>query len=130
MRAAATRFAGSNRFDAVVIYLLIGVIVVSMLLQAAFAIQGGASADWRLIAGPLASLLGPLGISPKQGEGFFYWKHVIAILGFLAYIPGSKHRHMFFAAPNIYLRSLAPKGLSPPPPAPPTSSRSGHDLRP
>jgi Fe-S oxidoreductase len=121
------RFAGSNRFDAAVIYLLIGAIVVSMLLQAAFAIQAGASAQWRPVAGALASLLRPLGVSPNQGEGLFYWTHVIAILGFLVYIPGSKHRHMFLAAPNIYLRSLAPKGLSPAPPlpAPPTPSPIG-----
>ena len=119
------RFAGSNQTDAIVIYLLIGSIVVSMLLQAAFAIRAGAPAQWRPVAGAVAYLLAPVNVPPKQGEGFFYWAHVAAILGFLVYIPGSKHRHMFLALPNIYLRSLTPKGLSPPPPASPTSSAPG-----
>ncbi|MEY3308292.1 MAG: hypothetical protein RLZZ413_2330, partial [Pseudomonadota bacterium] len=45
-----------------------------------------------------------------------YWLHVFAILGFLIYIPGSKHRHMFLAAPNVYMRDLGPKGALPAPP--------------
>lgn len=116
------RFAGSNQSDAVVIYLLIGAIVVSMLLQAAFAIRAGAPTQWRPVAGAMAYLLAPVNVPAKEGEGFFYWAHVAAILGFLVYIPGSKHRHMFLAAPNIYLRSLAPKGLSPPPDRPTASA--------
>src|SRR6202012_5823250 len=119
------RFAGSNQTDAIIIYLLIGAIVASMLLQAAFAIRAGAPTRWRPVAGAVASLLAPLNVPVKGGEDFFYWAHVAAILGFLVYIPGSKHRHMFLAAPNIYLRRLGPKGLSPPSPEAPTSSAAG-----
>ena len=43
--------------------------------------------------------------------------HIAAILAFLVYIPGSKHRHIFTAIPNIFFRSLKPKGLLPPPPS-------------
>jgi Fe-S oxidoreductase len=108
------RFAGSNQTDALIIYLLIGAIVASMLFGAAFAILGGAPAGWRPVSGALAKLAAMSGIEADAGEHFFYWVHVAAILCFLIYIPGSKHRHMFLAAPNVYLRSLAPKGLSPP----------------
>ena len=45
-----------------------------------------------------------------------YWTHIGAVLGFLAYIPGSKHRHMFTAIPNIFFRDLGPRGALPAPP--------------
>ena len=40
------RFEGSNQRDAVIIYVLIEAIVLSMLMQAAFAILGGAPSGW------------------------------------------------------------------------------------
>jgi Fe-S oxidoreductase len=48
-------------------------------------------------------------LSPEAaGTGFetFYWIHILAILGFLVYIPGSKHLHLLAAAPNVFLKSL------------------------
>jgi Fe-S oxidoreductase len=36
-----------------------------------------------------------------------YWVHLVTILGFLVYIPGSKHLHLLAAVPNVFLRSLA-----------------------
>jgi Fe-S oxidoreductase len=48
-------------------------------------------------------------LSPKAARaGFeiFYWIHILTILGFLVYIPGSKHLHLLAAAPNVFLKSL------------------------
>ena len=76
---------------------------------------------WRLAAGerrPRHALTGA-GLTPQGAAGLragATWVHMLAILGFLAYIPGSKHRHMFTAIPNIFFRSLAPRGVLPPPP--------------
>lgn len=110
------RFKGSSSVDAAIIYVLILSIVASLLLEAAARILGGASGEWRPVASALADLLGNLGL-PAQATGtIFYWLHVGAILAFLIYIPGSKHRHMFLAAPNIYFRSLEPRGLIAPVP--------------
>jgi len=36
-----------------------------------------------------------------------YWIHMLTILGFLIYIPGSKHLHLLAAVPNVYLKPLA-----------------------
>ena len=107
------RFRGSNSRDAVIIYLLILTIVLSMLFQTAFAILDGAPAAWRPVTGILANLLQSLGAGAQPGWGIAYWLHIGAILGFLIYIPGSKHRHMFLAAPNVFWRNLRPRGLSP-----------------
>ncbi|SMC98243.1 Fe-S oxidoreductase [Desulfocicer vacuolatum DSM 3385] len=36
----------------------------------------------------------------------FYFIHMLTILGFLIYIPGSKHLHLLAAAPNVFLKPL------------------------
>ncbi len=116
------RFEGSNATDATIIYVLIAAIVVSMLGEAAAAIvaDAGENASWRPVSRVLAELLTVAGVSPQVAalwESLAYWVHVGAILVFLVYIPGSKHRHMFLAGPNVYLRSLEPRGQQPAPPA-------------
>jgi Fe-S oxidoreductase len=112
------RFQGSNRGDALLIYLLVFGVVITMLMEFAFQIAAGenASAAWRPVTSTIAGALTALGISNEQahtGQEIFYWAHVIVILSFLMYIPGSKHRHMFTAGPNIFMRSLEPKGRLP-----------------
>ncbi len=114
-----SRFRGSNTLDATFIYLLIAGVVLTMLLQAAFAIAAGhnAAAPWRPLSRQIAALLAALGVGGEgavRGEQVFYWAHVCVILGFLIYLPGSKHRHMVLAAINVYFRSLQPKGTLPP----------------
>jgi Fe-S oxidoreductase len=116
------RFKGSNALDAWVIYLLIVAIIVSMLLEAGFRIGAGDAAlgAWRPVSRAVADLLQAMGVTAAaaaSGQRAAYWTHVCAILVFLAYIPGSKHRHMFLAAPNVYFRNLAPKGQLPPAPS-------------
>jgi heterodisulfide reductase subunit C len=39
-----------------------------------------------------------------------WWMHLIGILGFIMYLPFSKHLHIFLAFPNAYLSSENPKG--------------------
>ena len=116
-----TRFRGSNSHDAGTIYGLIGLIVLSMLAEAAFGIVAGQqSGAWRPVASLVAAALRSAGVSPQAawaGRETFFWVHVMAILSFAIYLPGSKHRHMMTAGPNVYFRSLGPKGQSPDVPA-------------
>lgn len=64
---------------------------------------------------PISSLLTPLltGIS-NSGlvfiERFCWWIHIVGILGFLNYLPYSKHFHIILAFPNTYFSNLKPKG--------------------
>ncbi len=49
-------------------------------------------------------------LTPQQvfiGYETAYWLHMATILGFLVYIPGSKHLHLLAAAPNVFLKPLA-----------------------
>jgi Fe-S oxidoreductase len=61
------------------------------------------------VSGVLVSFLGLDTLSPPQvvaGYEISYWIHITTILGFLIYIPGSKHLHLLAAAPNVFLKSL------------------------
>lgn len=39
-----------------------------------------------------------------------WWLHIVGILGFLNYVPYSKHLHIFLSFPNTYYMRLKPKG--------------------
>lgn len=75
-------------------------------------------------------------------ERFCWWFHIIGILGFLNYLPYSKHFHILLAFPNVWYSKLKPKTemanmprvtaevksmLDPsvPPPAPPAEPTNG-----
>ena len=62
------RFRGSNTLDATLIYLLIAAVVLTMLLQAAFAIAAGhdAAAPWRPVSRQIAALLTALGAQWRE----------------------------------------------------------------
>ena len=108
------RFEGSNEGDAAIILGLIAAVALGMLLQTAcLALGGDRSAPWRPISSALAQLLLAAGMTvpaAAAGATAFAWLHMLAILAFLVYIPGSKHLHVFAGIPNVYLRDLAPAG--------------------
>lgn len=61
------------------------------------------------VSGPTAALLRLDGLSAsgiRIGYEISYWIHMATILGFLIYIPGSKHLHLLAAAPNVFLKRL------------------------
>jgi len=116
------RFEGSSGRDALIIYCLVVGVVGAMLLEFACGILAGKdpSASWHPVASALATGLGRVGFTPARaatGQVVFYWIHVAAILAFLVYIPGSKHRHIFTAIPNIFFRNRKAKGFLTAPPA-------------
>jgi len=41
---------------------------------------------------------------------FFWWIHTLVILGFLVYVPFSKHLHILGAIPNVFFRRFRPIG--------------------
>lgn len=59
--------------------------------------------------GPL--LFGHLGdASVMSIERFGWWLHLFTVLGFLCYLPYSKHLHILLAFPNTWYARLTPKG--------------------
>ena len=68
-----------------------------------------------LLSQPLANALGIVSLSPDSayvGQEVFYWMHLLLVLGFLMFIPNSKHLHILAAAPNIFFKHLGtPKAM-------------------
>jgi Fe-S oxidoreductase len=111
------RFAGSNFTDAFLIYGLVLAVVLGMVMESAFGLAASeTTSSWRPLSSAIASRLIAAGFGGERAVGgadFSYWLHIAAVLGFLIYIPGSKHRHMLTAGPNIFFRNLKGKGILP-----------------
>ncbi len=98
------RFRGSHLGEADLILALIATIVISLLLWHASRIALHLNEwpkGWAPVSNVLSNLFGP-NQATKVLERVFVWIHVLTILGFLAYLPRSKHLHIFVAAINVW----------------------------
>jgi Fe-S oxidoreductase len=103
----------SHAMDAVVILGLITVLIIAFYGLQILAPKPG----FTPIADVLRALTlrdGPVGKDAHSlAYGFFHWLHNIVVLGFLAYIPYSKHLHVVTALPNLFFREERVKGRIP-----------------
>src|SRR6202012_1595653 len=107
-----TRFEGSHLGEADLILGLIATIAVSLLLWHACRIALGLN-EWPSGWAPVSNLLSHLfadNQTTRVLERVFVWIHVLTILGFLAYLPRSKHLHIFVAAVNVWFGRTRAKG--------------------
>ena len=105
------RFRGSHMEEADRILLAILGIVTTLLLWNASRIALG-FAD-HPAAAPVADALSGLfggGRGTEVAERVLVWSHLLIVLGFLTYLPRSKHLHIITAAPNVYLAKNQPRG--------------------
>jgi Fe-S oxidoreductase len=108
------RFKGSHLREADYILLWISAIILTLwgIKSTAIAISGGGgSKDFYFISNAISNLW--TGLSPstlKTINYSFLWAHVSLILGFLVYIPYSKHLHIFTSEPNVFFSSTKPRG--------------------
>jgi Fe-S oxidoreductase len=58
----------------------------------------------------IAAIVGTLLLLHATDEPVFAWAHVLLILGFLAYLPHSKHLHIATAALNVYFGRTRSRG--------------------
>jgi Fe-S oxidoreductase len=110
------RFRGSHLGEADLILALIATIVISLLLWHATRIALHLN-EWPKAWSPISNALSHLfadNQATKVLERAFVWIHVLTILTFLAYLPRSKHLHIFVAAINVwYGRTRAGGRLEP-----------------
>lgn len=105
------RFRGSHLDEADRILLMITAIVVSLLLWQAARIALGLTEVEGPVSGWLASAFDGLGaVALERTERALVWIHLLLVLGFLVYLPGSKHLHIVTAAPNVWLAKAGPAG--------------------
>jgi Fe-S oxidoreductase len=106
------RFKGSHLREADLILALIATIAITLLLWHASSIALGLN-DWPKSWSPVSPALSHIfgrGEATKVLERAFVWAHVLTILFFLAYLPRSKHLHIFSAAFNVWFGRTAPGG--------------------
>ncbi len=103
----------SGQLDATFILILIMLVVVAM-----FGENISLIAEHNFILKPyeihpVAAWLSPVFYSATTQHAaayfeFFWWMHIVVVLGFLNYLPYSKHLHVLTSIPNTYLANLEP----------------------
>lgn len=100
---------GHSQWDALLILGLILTVMLTMFGQNAARIAlHGTPDDARFISTWLAPHI-PAGAAGVWFQVFF-WGHMLTVLGFLNYLPYSKHLHVLTSVPNVYFSDLGPKG--------------------
>ena len=106
------RFEGSHLGEADLILGLIAAIVTSLGLWHATLIAldlNAWPAGWSPVSNALSSLFSD-DTTTEVLERVFVWAHVLVILGFLAYLPHSKHLHIGTAAVNVFFGRTRARG--------------------
>jgi len=106
------RFEGSHLGEADLILALIAGIVTTLLLWHATLIALGLNswpAEWSPVSEAVSGLFGG-GPKTEVIERVSVWAHVLLVLGFLAYLPHSKHLHIATAAINVFFGRTCARG--------------------
>ncbi len=101
--------------DATIILLLIAIVLLTSLAGSGFSALR--EPDWRPAGRVIAGWFAAAGVTPA-GAGTFYvaawWVHMMTVLGFLAYLPYSKHLHLLASPFGVFFADLQP-GRAPAP---------------
>ncbi len=102
-----------NAEAGVILLLVFSLMVLHFFIEgfgyAAYRVQ----ASWPPVGTALAGFLTDMGISESILVALYktvWWLHYAVILGFMVYIPRSKHLHILVSPFNVFFRSLGPKG--------------------
>ncbi|HET9920438.1 MAG TPA: heterodisulfide reductase-related iron-sulfur binding cluster [Ktedonobacteraceae bacterium] len=101
-------------WDGYIILILILLVIITLALVEGFeyAATGGATLS------PIGSWIGPWfsGLGTATDTVLFrvfWWIHILTVLGFLIYLPRSKHLHLLATPFNVFFRNYKPKGALP-----------------
>ena len=108
------RFIGSHLEEADFILLMIlGIMVTLVALNAVKIVEGLADSppEWTPVSNAAAQILQSLGEGTLNlFHELFLWSHIVLILGFLMYIPYSKHLHIATSFINVFFSKTKPMG--------------------
>lgn len=109
--------AETHQNDPLLILSWIGALMVTMFLTEAFhfVAEPDALASIYPVSYPLAKALVFVGFqpglpAPQLMHDFFWWAHALLVLGFLNYLPYSKHLHVVVSLPNTFLSNTSGPG--------------------
>ena len=100
------RFQGSHVGEADFILFMIAGVVTTLLSWHAAAHAAGLNEH----VGPLSEQLAKLFPNHGHAERVFVWAHLTFVLGFLRYLPYSKHLHIATAAVNVWMARTRSRG--------------------
>jgi Fe-S oxidoreductase len=108
------RFVGSHALDAYrILGLIFWIIVTLFLMRGARIAEGlaGYPTTWTPISTLASHLFTWMGAAWNGFFArFFLWIHLALVLGFLVYLPYSKHLHIITSAFNVWFSSTRPRG--------------------
>lgn len=102
-----------GQIDATIILVLILLVMVTTLGQnaARLALEGSEGAWGRVFSAQMAGWFASPDIQAvRTWFALFWWLHMMLVLGFLNYLPYSKHLHVLTSVPNVFFSSLRPAG--------------------
>jgi Fe-S oxidoreductase/nitrate reductase gamma subunit len=103
--------------DSAAIYLLITLATATYLYFEGFSIaHHPETVRWSFLGSWIAASIRDSGLGPDAIAAHFriaWWAHVVAVYGFIAYVPHSKYLHMFAGPFNVLFRRSTPSGELP-----------------
>jgi Fe-S oxidoreductase len=108
------RFKGSHLEEADFILLMIMGIILTLLALNGARIALGVNESpvgWTPVSNAISPLFKHMDAGPQEFfERLFLWAHILLIVGFLAYIPYSKHLHIFVSEVNVFFANTKARG--------------------
>jgi Fe-S oxidoreductase len=97
--------------DAARILVLIALVMITQLGASVCTAAADGGDAWRPAGTTLASLFGAITpAAAASGKLLFWWAHLGVVLGFLAYLPYSKHFHLLVTPFTVFFSDLRPRG--------------------
>jgi Fe-S oxidoreductase len=100
-----------RNLDAALVLILIAIVVLADLSIESFTLALSPHAFYAPLGGLIGAALRPMGRAALQtGLTVSTWVKLVDLMGFLVYLPYSKHFHMVAAPVNVWVRNLEPRG--------------------
>jgi len=101
--------------DATIVLSLISLLLVTFLLaQGARGLAAERPSVWSPAGTVVAGALGALGVARESAAGLYlsmWYAHMAVVLGFLAYLPYSKHAHLLYSPFGVLFTSFRPGAM-------------------
>nr|BBH92707.1 Fe-S oxidoreductase [Thermogemmatispora argillosa] len=101
-------------WDGFIILGLIFLVLLTLALVETFGFAASHGEEWSLIGSWFGPSFYGLGTATNVVlYRVFWWAHILTVLGFLVYLPGSKHLHLMATPFNVFFRNYGPRGALP-----------------